>query len=71
MAGPPGGGGWFGSSDLEGVPVFDNPFEGLALLEFEGRGQRSRTDQVILAVASTALDNLELSKVAHGSIIAI
>jgi hypothetical protein len=63
--------GRFGATDLKSVSVLDDPFQGLAFLQFEGGSQRRGADQIVLAVLATALDDLEFRKVSHGPILAI
>jgi hypothetical protein len=58
MAGPPGTGGGFDPADLEGTPVLDDPLQRFTLLQFQGRSQGRWTNQVILAVVGSALDDL-------------
>jgi hypothetical protein len=65
MAGPPGTRGGLGSPYLEGVAVLKDPFQGLALSQFQGGGQRGRTNQVILAVLACPPDDLQFREVAH------
>jgi hypothetical protein len=70
MAAPGGAGRRFGSPYLEGVPILDDPFERLALLHLQGGSQRSRTDEIILAILITSLNHLQFRKVTHVEILA-
>jgi hypothetical protein len=70
MAAPGGSGRRFGSPYLEGVPILDDPFEFLALLQLQGSGQRSRTDEIILAIFTTSLNHLQFREVTHAEILA-
>ena len=71
MAAPGGAGRRFGSPYLEGPPILDDPFELLALLQFQGGGQRSRTDEVILAILTASLNHLQFREVTHVEILAV
>jgi len=53
------------ASYLEGMPVFDNPLQGLALFQFQGFSQGSRADHIILAVLAASPDDLQFRKVCH------
>jgi len=70
MAAPGDAGRCFGSPYLEGVPILDDPFEFLALLQLQGGGQRSRTDEIILAILITSLNHLQFREVTHAEILA-
>jgi hypothetical protein len=71
MADPPGTGGGLDSPDLEGVAVLNDPLQRLALSQFQGCGQRGRTNEVILAILAPPPDDLQFRKVTHAGIIAI
>ena len=71
MAGPAGTGVGLGPPYFEGMAVLKDPLQGLALLQFQGGGQRGRTNQVELAVLARALNDLQFRKVTYGAIIAI
>jgi len=45
--------------DFEGVPVFDDPLQGFTLFQFQSRSQRCGANKVILAVANSALNDLQ------------
>jgi hypothetical protein len=51
--------------DLEGVPVFDDPLQGLALFQFQSGSQRGWADEIILAVLAASPDDLQFRKVCH------
>ena len=70
MAAPGGAGRRFGSPYLEGVPILDDPFELFALLQLQGGGQSSRTDEIILAILTTSLNHLQFREVTHTEILA-
>jgi hypothetical protein len=70
MAALGGAGRCFGSPYLEGVPILDDPFEFLAFLHLQGGGQRSRTDEIILAILTTSLNHLQFREVTHAEILA-
>jgi hypothetical protein len=70
MAAPAGAGRRFGPPYLEGVPILDDPFELLALHQLQGGGQRSRTDEIILAILTPSLNHLQFREVTHAEILA-
>jgi hypothetical protein len=49
----------------EGLAILDDPLDGLALLQFEGFGQRGGADKVELAGLVGALDELDFGEVTH------
>src|SRR5438445_476527 len=59
MVNPPSTGRWLKPTDFQGVPVPDNPFQAFALLQFQGGGQRRRTDHIVLAVLASPADDLK------------
>jgi hypothetical protein len=59
------------AADLEGMPVFDDPLQELALFQFQGLSQRCRTDEVKLAVFAAPLDDLQFREVGPGCKLAI
>src|SRR6267143_6550329 len=65
MATPPGTNLRFNSSYLQGVPIRNDPFKLLALFQFQGRSQRGRADEIVLAVLAAALNDLQFRKVTH------
>jgi hypothetical protein len=72
MAGPPGGGSGLDAPYLEGVPVFEDPLQGLAFFQFQRGSQGCGTNQVVLAVLAPPPNDLQFREVTHnGHIIAI
>jgi hypothetical protein len=59
------------SSDLESVPVLDDPFELLAFLHLQSSRYGSRADEIVLAVLTTPLNHLQFGKESHGHKLAL
>jgi hypothetical protein len=58
-----------GAFDDEGTPILDDPLDGLALLQFQGLGQRGGADEVELASLVGTLDELDFGEVSHKAMI--
>jgi len=54
------------TTNFEGVPIFDDPLQGLALFQFQRLGQRRRADEIKLAIFAAPLDDLEFGEVCQG-----
>jgi hypothetical protein len=53
----------------KGIAILNDPLDGLALLEFQGLGQRGRADEIELTGAVGAFDELDLGEVAHKAMV--
>src|ERR1035437_6363126 len=58
-----------GAFQHEGIAILDDPLDGLAFFQFEGLGQRGRADEIELAGAIGALDELNFGEGAHKQMI--